>query len=560
MTVIDQVKISWEKLRVNFEKFPSLGAGLVFVSVFLLYASVYLASPGFLFKDDHFFHFKYAYLIRTQGWTAVQNFRWIPINLNQSLAYPLTLFNLALIPFTYFKNLELGLKISDIFWASLSVSTIYWVFRKLKLKGAAFWILALVSVIFFAERMLVGRALVLVPAFLMLELYFAKEKKYFKFFFVSLLQIVWHPATLFFPVVMALLVEAARILAGSKFSWKSLPGAGVALLVGLKLISFDLLGFLRQVLDVQLTAIQKANSPAVAIGGSELYPVDLFKVLESSEIFLLLLLVCFGIVIFCYVSAKRKKAFSLDKEDGTLVFSAFLFALMSLVGSMSVSGRLFDYYFVAVVFLAASVATILLKRKAIVVQATPRKVFLGGLTIFFLVATLSSFLNIKREMDGGHYRLIGEVATWVGERSNENEKVFLDNWSFFPVVFFYNSKNFYNTGLEPEIVRWRDAPLYWKWYNILVYRMYCDQPLDCATAQEKFTATLKTASEAQKQQLKQENSRKIIESIKNDFGAHFVIVSGELGNVLDLNPDLIIAKIEKRSETDDVNIRGYELK
>ena len=90
--------------------------------------------------------------------------------------------------------------------------------------------------------------------------------------------------------------------------------------------------------------------------------------------------------------------------------------------------------------------------------------------------------------------------------------------------------------------------------------MYCDQPLDCATAQEKFTATLKTASEAQKQQLKQENSRKIIESIKNDFGAHFVIVSGELGNVLDLNPDLIIAKIEKRSETDDVNIRGYELK
>ncbi len=560
MAIIDQVKISWEKLRVNFEKSPLLGSGLVFVGVFLLYASIYLNNSGILFTDDHFFHFKYAYLIRTQGWEVVRNFKWISIVPNGRVTYLLTLFNLALIPFTYFKNLEFGLKISDIFWASSSLSIFFYVMRKFKLRYAFFWILLLISGTYFAERLLIGRALVLVPAFLMLELYFTKEKKYLKFFFVSLLHIVWHPATFFLPLVMALLVEAARILAGSKFFWKNLAGSAVALIVGNALISNSLVGLSQQVFNVQLIAMKKVGSNEVAIGGGELYPVDLFKMLAISEFFLLLILVCFAVVIYYYVSAKRKKDYSLNGEDGILIYSAFLFALMSFAGAMSVSGRFYDYYFVSIVFLAASVFTVLSKRKAIVVQAVLGRVILAGLTVFFLVATLNSFLNIKRDVDGGHYWLTGEVATWVAEKSKENDRVFLDNWSFFPVAFFYDSKNSYNVGLEPESSHKTNPALYWKWYNIFVYRMYCDQERDCVAEKKNLVEKIKVADGEQKKEMQKENSRKIIESIKNDFGAHFVIVSGELGNVLDLNPDLIVDKIEKHSEIDDANIRGYELK
>ena len=92
-----------------------------------------------------------------QGWDAVRHFKWIAIEPGNSIAYQLTLFNLALIPFTYIKDMTIGLKVSDIFWASLSVSTIYYTFRKFKFSWPSLWILALASVGVFAERVLIGR-------------------------------------------------------------------------------------------------------------------------------------------------------------------------------------------------------------------------------------------------------------------------------------------------------------------------------------------------------------------------------------------------------------------
>ncbi len=562
MLIVSRINNYLRQLDKNFRAYPIIGSAMIFFLTSLLYASIYIKNPGTLFTDDHFFLFKYAYVIRMQGWDAVRHFKWIAIEPGNSIAYQLTLFNLALIPFTYIKDMTIGLKVSDIFWASLSVSTIYYTFRKFKFSWPSLWILALASVGVFAERVLIGRALVLVPAFLMLELYFAKEKKYFKFFLISLLHIVWHPSTFFFPMVIALLIEVARMLANSKFFGKNIIGATLAFFIGINLTLYSIVGLLWQVVTIQLLATQKANDNGLKIGGTELYPVDLFKMTTGSQMMLLLLLSCFSITICYYVAVKRNKIplNESEKEDNVLLYSAFLFALMSFAGSILVSGRFYDYYFVSVIFLAAAVITVLLKRRDLLVAPKIMRYFLAGVALFFLVAVTNVFLNVKHDISNSNYDVLGEVASWVALRSNKDDRIFLSDWSLFPVAFFYNSKNIYNIGIEPEGLRMANPELYWKWYNIFVYRMYCDKAYDCLAENKKMSADIGAASEEQKKQMTKENSRKIIESIKNDFDSRFLVISGALGNVIDMNPDMIADKIEKSASIDGEDIRGYELK
>ena len=49
----------------------------VFLLVFLIFSlghAIFGKAPE---HDDHYFHIKYAYLLRTQGWNVVDHFDWI---------------------------------------------------------------------------------------------------------------------------------------------------------------------------------------------------------------------------------------------------------------------------------------------------------------------------------------------------------------------------------------------------------------------------------------------------------------------------------------------------
>lgn len=558
MDFVNKTKKILNKIGDSWKDYPFFASIGVFILVFLLYASIYLNNPGISALDDHFFHFKYAYLIRTQGWGVVNNFNWVAIEPGGSGRYQLMLYNLALIPFTFIKNMVLGLKISDIFWASLSVSGVYYAFRKFKVIYPLFWIFALISIIHFDMRMLLGRSLVLVPALLMLELYFAKEKKYGKFFLISLLHVAWHTSTFFLPLVIAILIEASRILAGGKFFWRNPLAAIFGSLVGLKLISYSISGLI-QVVGVQLLATQSANDVGAKIEGNELYPRDIFKLLGASEILLILLSVSFLIVIYYYLDSKKNED-EKNKERNIILYGAFLFALMSFSGTLIASGRFYDFYFISVIFLAAVVSTILLEKKDLIIKFSLKKYILSGFIIFFLLANADSFLNLRQAIAKTDYRPTGEIANWIADKSNENDRIFLIDWSSFPAAFFYNSKNVYNVGIEPKGALMANPASYWKWYNMFVYGFYCDQPESCVSQKEAFDEEVAKASNEQQKELKQENSRKIIESIKKDFGAHFVLTGNAFASILELDPELIKNSHTIKSEYNGSTMKGLELK
>jgi hypothetical protein len=140
-----------KRIRESFFFFlhecPLAAAGIFFLVSLGLYAGVYWGTLGISFQDDHFFHFKLAYLLRTEGFGILNNFDWIYLTktAQEHLRYPISLFQIALVPFTFFKDMVLGLKVSDIFWASLSVSIIFYVLLKMKTKFPIFSMLVLLS-------------------------------------------------------------------------------------------------------------------------------------------------------------------------------------------------------------------------------------------------------------------------------------------------------------------------------------------------------------------------------------------------------------------------------
>lgn len=541
------------QLILNLKNNPVIGSFFVFIFVFLTYSSIYLSNRGVSFIDDHFFHIKYAYLIRTEGFDVVQNFRWISAGPEGRVVnYQLTLYNLALIPFTYIKDLIIALKISDIFFASLSISLVFYSFKKFRLNGAIFWIIILMSFEYFFSRMLIGRALVLLPGFLMLELLFAYEKKKFNFFITSLLHVLWHNATFFMPVVIAIVVEIARILNAKKPFWQTFFYSLLASFVGLALTFNNISSMWNELYGIFLTT--KNTNLKFHFEGSELYPVDVFKIIGSGNILFAFLLVSYAAVFYYYIKSKKT---NFDR-DNVLLYLSFLFSLVFFAGSVIVSGRFYDFYFLSTVFLVAIIFSNIIKDRIVIFSADCKRYFMISIAIFFLLLFLNSFFNEKQFIGNTDYRPIGGVAEWINKKSSVNERIFLYDWSYFPVSFFYNDKNIYNIGLEPRSSMNR-PDLYWKSYNMYFYGIYCEREDDCSYESEIYEQQLSDSSDELRDILRKQNSLKVIDSIRNDFGARFVIANKDFGNLLKLNPERIIDSIEVRSGYSNNNVFGFEL-
>lgn len=541
-----------KKVNILYNQYPIVGSLCVFFLTFSLCSCFCFSSLGSLYIDDHFFHFKYAYLLRTQGFRINNHFDWLYLTeyVSKNLYYKTSLFQIALIPFTYIKNLEIGLKINDIFWASLVLGIIYYSFRKLKVSYAFLLMLFLIVFNFSIMRLLAGRAFILALGLIFPLIYFAIQKKYYKFFIVSLIYVFWHSSTFFMPFIIAVIVEVSRYMSFKKFSFKGIGG-------GLFSMFLASLYFSLHSLINMFSFFKEIGSKVVLGEGIEIYKKDIFQIVSISELFMFVLFISSASVLLIYVS-NRNMAEEERPKILVTVYVAFLFLLMSLAGTILINGRFMDYYGIGVVFLAGSCISYL-KQKKIDIDRSLRNFLLGGTLAFLLIIGTNTFINIKRAVYLNDITPTKLVAKWISSKSSNKEKVYLYNWGDFPVVFFYNDKNIYSMGMEPRGLYEYDQNLYWKWYNIFNRGIYCDENRDCEDKAEEFANSLKNADEDQKKSINKENSRKIVESIKNDFGAKYVIVS-DSNNLIKLNDDLISDSFSAKSEINGGTMWGYELK
>jgi hypothetical protein len=533
----------------------------VFVLFFLIYGSIYFFADGISAPDDHFFHFKFSYLLRTDGLDVVNNFKWLPTMLGKN-RYELSLFQISLIPFTFFNDLFTGLRVSDTFGAALSLSVIYFALRRFNFKHSFLILLILLSSDYFSFRLFHGRGYVLTLGLVLLELYFMQKKKYAKFFWVSFLHILWHKSLMFFPPMIFFAVWISRYLSEKKIEWKGLFISLAAVFCGMLFYP----NFPKNIFEWirGLVNISSDVKTGLKLEGNELYAKNSLDMFVNNPIFSFLVIISIALVVYLYIDGKKEESLANDnqKEKLTEAFSFFLMLIVFNLGAIAISGRFLDYYFIFVVVLLVSVLRLLFIRKEIIVNEKISKYIIAACFIFFSYLSLNNFLDLRIKVANSDYRTIKAPAEWIRDNSEEKELVYLYNWSDFTKAFFYDDKNIYSWGIEPKVLINRDAKLYWNAYNIMAYSFYCEKQEDCEKDVEATQKIYEKMNKEDQEKFEKENSKKIINSIKNDFGSRFILsTSPSFSGLIKLNEDLIEDQFESVSEKDgNYKITAFKLK
>jgi len=171
--------VKYVSVRLQRDYLKIISVSLLF---FFLFTLIYLSLDRFTSLDDQFFNIRFSQLIRKQGFDVFNNFHWIyfsKFSQENQIMFSNPLFYIFLTLFTYVNPLFFGIKLYAIFSATLLFTTLFYFLVKIKEKNAFLW-----TILFFAItsnafiwKMLMARAFVIAPAFLLLLLLFAYNKK-----------------------------------------------------------------------------------------------------------------------------------------------------------------------------------------------------------------------------------------------------------------------------------------------------------------------------------------------------------------------------------------------
>jgi len=520
-------------------------AVILFFGIFVFLNVLFFYSDGDPKVDDHYFHIKYAYLLRTEGLDVVKHFDWIYLGSDNSggSRYALSLFQISLIPFTYFDDLLIGLNVADAFYASVVIALIYFILQKSKVKYPLFFSIILLSSTYFFDRLMLGRAFVFICALVFLEMYFAVEKKYKALFFTVILHVLWHQSTYFIPFVVIGSVELARYVAVQKIFFKNIMSTILAIFVGMLFFPgfpMSIFEHIKSIFSIQ--AGVTANN--VSMSGDELIPKGINEYFIGEELFLLLLIFCLVGVISLLI-AQLKNSILISKHVNKIfliwIYGLFIFTIINLVGSIFVSGRFFDFLIPSVFVLSAFVVTVLCKMTKNKNNVHVNIIVKTTIILFFCIIIANRFVVTYKKENSFDYGAAQQAAEWIHQRSDiKKDKVFLYNWSSFTLMFFENSDNIYSTGIEPMALKEHDDAKYWQYYNLFKNDYYCDKLRDCSAEVAVIRDGLSTKSDTEKSHFNKKNGKAMIDFIKNDFDAKFIVSSSpRFTNAILSNFDLI---------------------
>jgi len=165
---------------------------------------------------------------------------------------------------------------------------------------------------------------------------------------------------------------------------------------------------------------------------------------------------------------------------------------------------------------------------AAAVLRTGRGAVLATAVLGALVAFGSDHLRSIGKQNACYFRLpaIREALSFVAENSNPGDVVFTDDWDVFGVYFYYNSKNHYIVGLDPEFTHSRRPDL-WERY-VKVTRAQVPARSMVRLVSDDGTAHNEQISIG-------------VEDIRDHFGATWVVVDrdhGDLASLLGRSPHL----------------------
>ncbi len=543
---------------------PWMSTALVFTLFFSVFMYVYFSVSTFSSGDDHFFHFRFAHEMLQNGFfESFQNFQSIYFSKmahgNEYFMYYNFLFYLLVIPFTFITPLFVSIKLYAVFVAATAFTLLYWCLKKIEIQNPFIWTLVMIAITNTTSiwRFFLSRPYTLAPSLLLLLLYFLYKKNHWGVFILSFLYLFWHSSTFFLPVCVAIGYYIIEWFYKERGNWKNLVGAIAGTVLAILATLLVNGGFLTFIWDTLVQIYwETIIGKEVNIGeGKELYPVDFFDYIQGNAIIFAVFVMALSVDLFSYFGFKRKydrkvsifedtdqvvgDYFSdVPKERRHLQTTVLILTALFFLGTVTASARFGDYFtFFAALYIALSFDYM---RRLVKISGAPliRQSLLVGTTIVLVYMFTSNMLFLQRKIAFGQsLTQFYQIGSWLDRNSDPGDIVFMANWSWFPQLYHWSPKNYYNQGLEPRFSYAYDPELFWKGNHIAVLGMVCDKE-ECPDKQKLLEEAIKSSSTTE--QWAKTEGNLIAFVFRDEFRAKFIVSSREhkfFNYILTQNPN-----------------------
>jgi len=425
---------------------------------------------------DGYYHTRWARLIwdNLRAGHFPPAFPWLPLTTLNPKNYVdhHLLYHLILIPFTWFRDMQTGAKVSAILFASLAVFSCYWLVVRYEIRYRLIWLVALLaSSAPFLYRMNMTKAPPFAIIFLVIGTYLLFEKKYL--LLLPLAFVFAETYDMFVLLGVAVVIWTAVIAwSEERFEWRPLAYVAAGSLLGLVINPYfphNLYLFWEHA-RVKITAGDFATKV-----GQEWYPYNTQEFVVNCYVALAAMLV--GYITFDWSDRKRAQR--------PLFFLIFATSLLLMIARWK---RFAEYFPPFAILFAAFTLESLWRGRAVFTRlpqdvladlqpfldredaATVKKeakekenwrLIKAGIVVIGLGAAL--FSNVYRTAKDIHESDPRDHYTkgiyWMRANIPPGEMVFNTDWDDFPRLFYYDPTHVYTSGLDPAYLHDQNSDL-----------------------------------------------------------------------------------------------------
>ncbi len=515
-----------------------LSAFAVFAFFFAIFFAVYFSVSTLSSSDDHFFHFRFAQEMWSNGFFgSFQHFNAIYFSKmaqgNGYFVYYNFLFYLAVLPFTFITPLYLGIKLYAVCIAALAFTFLFLSLRAFQIRNPFIWTVLFIAItnVSAVWRFFLSRPYALAPSLLLLLLVFLYRKNKWGVLAVTAIYVLWHSATFFMPFGVAVAYYLAERFYGEKGSGRlalySFYGTAGAIL-STYLVSSGFLLYMKEIIFG--TYVDTILGKKVAIGeGGELYPADFFDVIQANALIFAAFVTSVCIDVSSYISYRFKQSgfgeYFADVPERRRHLQAAMLIMTAgfFLGTVAMSARFGDYFtFFAAVYIALSLDYV---RRLVAISGNSmiRRSISIGLCIVLAYLLTSNMIFLQSKIGHGtHPAEMYQVGNWLARNTKPGDVVYDANWSWFPELYYYSPQDAYMTGLEPRFTYTYDPKTYWLWAHIAGDGYVCDAP-SCPEKDKALKLALARSSTTL--EWAKTEGTKMAEAIKGSLRSSYIVTS-----------------------------------
>ena len=432
---------------------------ILVIVIFAALTAVFQFSSPNIADPDGFYHLKHAQIYKDYG-VLTKDFPWVQYSsisiIKSDLWYG---FHILLIPFSGL-NSAMGIKIAGIFLATISLALLWYAFKRNGFKWPFLW----TFFVFVSAQNIMTRFLMLRPHLLTMAL----SALIFSFslnggalpILILFTVLAWtHISLVWAGVLIFGIVFLLKAGIEKEWMWKKAGAMVLGLIIGW-IARPNPFGVLKLAYIQVIKILQVKQQDATLLFGTELFPLKMETLFSNFLGFTIVWF--FGMIsmFFLYKSIRKEEASKKIFAVSSVVLSFIFFAM-----TMLTARRAHDFWVIFGIMLSAFVFTELSKAYKSESAKTAYGIVLGIALVFVSIYTPYKTLSTLKER-GTPPEAFKKSSEWIKENSNPGDVVFNMHWSDFPMLFFWNDKNYYIGGMDPIFQYAFSEPLYWKFHYI----------------------------------------------------------------------------------------------